>query len=112
MILASRGGKNSKEKSGPSARFGFDPNATAVPLDDFLADGQADPGAGIILLSVQALEESENALRVAALDANAVVANGEQPVRFFRACFDVNSRRRTSIELDGVTQKVFKQADE
>ena len=44
----------------------LDPDASAVPLDDLLADGQADAGAGVLVARVQALEDDEDPLRVLA----------------------------------------------
>ena len=33
-------------------RYGFDPDPATVMLDDFFADGQAHPGAGVLLPGV------------------------------------------------------------
>src|SRR5690606_23413819 len=55
----------------------LDPDAAVVALDDLLADGEADPGAGILPLAVQPLEHHEDALEVLRLDADAVVRDAE-----------------------------------
>ena len=57
----------------------LDPDPAAVALDDFLADRQADAGAGILVAGVQALEDQEDAFGVLRVDADAVVADGEEP---------------------------------
>lgn len=44
--------RSGEEKRRALARFGFDPNAPAMALDDFLAHCEANAGARIILLRV------------------------------------------------------------
>src|SRR5262249_28629011 len=73
-------------------RPGTDPDAAAVAVDDFLADREADAGARVLALVVQALEHHEDALEVLRLDADAVV-----PDRYFeffpaRRAGDVDAR--------------------
>jgi hypothetical protein len=44
-----------------------------MPLDDFFADGEADAGAFVFLLAMEALEDDEDALGVEGIDADPVV---------------------------------------
>ena len=68
-----------KRKVDPLPGLGFQPDPPAVALDDALAQGEADPGAGVLLLAVETLEDHEQALEVPGLDADAVVADLEGP---------------------------------
>src|SRR5512133_1719245 len=56
----------------PGRRGGFEPDAAAVELDDLLGQRQADAGACILGLAVQAIEDGEDLLRVVGSDADAV----------------------------------------
>src|SRR5687767_6518766 len=56
------------------------PDAAAVALDDALGHGEAGAGAGVLLAGVEALEDGEDAIGVAGLEADAVVLHGEEPV--------------------------------
>jgi hypothetical protein len=65
-----------KEREGEACALsgrGVHPDPSAVPLDDLLADGEADAGAGVLLARVQALEDDEDALGESRVDADAVV---------------------------------------
>lgn len=68
-------------KSGPLARFGFDPNPAAVALDDFFTEREADAGPGIFFAGVEALENQKDAIEIFCGDPDAVVPNGELPFR-------------------------------
>src|SRR5690606_20808247 len=57
------------------ARHRLQPEAAAMVFDDALADGKADAAARIFEPVVQALEDDEDALEEARLDADAVVLN-------------------------------------
>src|SRR6185503_2444023 len=94
------------------AGAGLDPDAPAVALDHFLADGEPDAGAGILALVEQPLEHHEDALEVLRLDADAVITNFKSPFlgRFFDA--DVNARHRVRPELERVADQVLQQLPE
>src|SRR5579884_527116 len=93
------------------ARLGLGPDAAAVALDDLAADGQADAGAGVLLLRVQPLEDDEDALQVLRVDADAVVTNPEQPLAAPRraAGADVDHRPGGAAELQRVADQVLEQ---
>src|ERR1051326_1129662 len=80
----------------------FHPDASAVALDNFLAEGQADAGARIVLAAVQALEDDEDAVEVFLFDADAVVPDGQVPVAAVARDAEMNLRRFAAAELDGV----------
>src|SRR5262245_33851197 len=61
------------------ARFGIQPDASSMTFDDFAADGQADAGAGILLLGMESLKDDEDAIEVLGLDTNPVVVDVEDP---------------------------------
>ena len=42
------------------ARFGLDPNASAVQFDGFLADGQANACTTVFVMSMQAAKDAED----------------------------------------------------
>src|SRR5205085_7031533 len=67
-------------KRGARADAGLRPDPAAMAFDGLLADGQADPGAGILCGRVRALEDVEDALGVGGIHADAVVAHAEEPV--------------------------------
>src|SRR2546430_15361336 len=72
--------RESELKRRALADAGLGPDTAAMAFDGLLADGQADPGAGILRGRVRALEDAEDALGVGGVHANAVVAHGEEPV--------------------------------
>ena len=59
----------------PPPASGLDPDPAAVALDDPLADREAHPRAAVLVLAVEALEDLEDALALARVDADAVVAH-------------------------------------
>src|SRR5882672_10274277 len=91
------------------ARRRFEPDAAAVAVDHLLADGEADAGAGVPALVVQALEHHEDALEILRLDADAVVLHGdlELVVPLDRGYMDAGLR--LAVELDGVADQVLHQ---
>src|ERR1035437_23795 len=70
-----RGWADREEKSGPRARFGFRPDAPAVPGDDAFDGGEADPRAFKFGLGVQPLEDAEQPPGIFSGEAGAVVAH-------------------------------------
>jgi hypothetical protein len=55
-------GREGEAKDRALVRGGFDPDPAAVVLDDALADGQADAGAGVFIAGIQPLENVEDSL--------------------------------------------------
>ena len=63
-------------------------------LDDLLADREPHAGALDLVLAVQALEQDEDALVVARVDARAVVAHRDLPLVAAADRLGVDARRR------------------
>src|ERR1700688_4251477 len=72
--------RDREAKRGSASRRRLDPNAPAVPFDDFLANGQTDTRAGILGLGMKPLKDHEDAVGVLLRDADAVIANRDLPV--------------------------------
>jgi hypothetical protein len=85
-------GREGKPEGRAMARRALDPDAAAVPLDDLLADGQTDAGARALLLQVQALEDSKDAVSELPRDADTVVVDGDQPRGIPRFGRDLDAR--------------------
>src|SRR5262245_28101136 len=66
-----RGGLDPEARS--LADFGLDRRVAAHPFHALPDDRQTDAGPGILLLLVEALEDAEDAVVVAGIDADAVV---------------------------------------
>ncbi len=80
----------------------FEPDATAVILDDLLARRQADAGARVFVPGVQALKEDEQFAALAGRDADAVIPDrdGDPSVRRRRG--EPDHGRFLGAELEGV----------
>src|SRR5258706_10384272 len=89
FITASIG--NAESESGAAARCGLQPNAAAVPLGNFFADSQANAGARILGLGMQALKNHEDALAMFGSYANAIVTHGNIPAACGSLGTNVNS---------------------
>ena len=89
-----------------------DPDPPAELVDDPLADGQADAGAGIVLLAVQALEGLEDAPRVVGVHADPVVAHREAPDAVVALGLDAHVWSPLPCELHRVADEVLKDAAE
>src|SRR3954451_2292338 len=69
------------------------PDAPAVELHDLAAQRQPDPGAAVLVPQVEPLEDDEDPLRVLRVDADAVVLDGDDPVRVVVLGPDPDERR-------------------
>src|ERR1035441_1380499 len=101
-----RGAGNCKVECGALAGLGLDPDRSAMPLDDFLADGQADARARIDLAGMQPLEDLEYPVKILRLDANPIIAHGEYPAPILLLSADMDARRRLAVKLEGVANEV------
>ena len=91
------------------SRFGFYPDSSAVSLNNFLAQRQANARSGIFLAGVQPLENHKYTLGILRLDANAVVFYDELPSMACMAGTDVDLRWKVAAELDGVAYEILEQ---
>src|SRR3989304_3432594 len=80
----------------------FHPNAAAVRLHHFLADGEAHTRAFILLAVVKALEYLEDLVVVLRIDADAVVPDREGEVAVLGAAADLDLRLRLIVVLDRI----------
>ena len=107
-------------KTRPFARDGFHPNPSAVAFDNLFADGQPDACAGILIASVQPLEDDKNSLEILRVDSNPVIAHTEVPnfagrrglgrcVVRFPLDRDMDFGRLLVAELDRIADQVLKQ---
>src|SRR6266568_2722364 len=93
---------------GARAGLGLDPDPPAVALDDLLADGEADAGAGVLGAGVQPLEDDEDPVHVLRIDADPIVPDGEQPFLAVGSGRDVDRRSHCGpAELDRVPDQVL-----
>src|SRR5687767_3252500 len=86
-----------------------EPDVAAVELDDLLAQGQADAGAGIRLLGVEPLEDHEDPVGVRRFDPDPVVGDPERPLPVGLFGADLDPGRGIAAELDGVPDDVLEQ---
>src|SRR5206468_7185881 len=93
-----------------SLRFG--PDAAALAFDDLLADSQDDAGSRVFLLDVQALEDDEDPRGVLGIEADAVVADGEDPLVAFAPGRDMDEGRGLAAELDRVADQILEDLPE
>ena len=66
-----------KKKVEPSPGVDSTRIRAAVPLDDLLDDGEADPGAAVLVVGVEAAEHLEDPVEVLGLDPDPVVRHRE-----------------------------------
>ena len=83
-----------------------------MSVDDAAADGEADTGAGVVALVMQALEHLEDPLEVARLDADAIVTYREMPVRPLAGRADVDAGRLRAAVLQRIADQVVEQLQE
>src|SRR4051794_20490286 len=88
-------------------RSALQPDAPAVAVHYALADGEADAGALVFLARVEALEDLEDAVRVARLDPDPVVADREAPPGALLLRVDLDARWLRATELQRVGQEVL-----
>ena len=101
------GRRQTKIKGGPLAGRRLQPDASAVPLHDFLTEGQPDAHAGILGAGVQPLEDTEDSPKVLPIDANAVVANGEAPMLAAALGAHMDAGLQLPAELQAITDEIL-----
>src|SRR5512139_952417 len=84
-----------------------EPDPAAVILDDLLAHRESDARTGVLVLRVQPLEDQEDPVGVAGIDADAVVGAGELPHLAVEPRPDVHVGRLLAPELDRVADEVL-----
>lgn len=84
-----------------------------MPFDDFLANSQADTGAGEFVASVKALEHAENTVEILRFDSQPIVLYRKQPFVVWLA--DRRNMHRGHagfLILDRVGHQVLEQLDQ
>src|SRR5579884_741120 len=90
-------------------RFGFHPDPAVIEVDDSLTDGQANAGTGILIAGMQTFEEAKNSLLILRLNADSVVADGEDPVSVMPVRANVDGRRALRAAVfDRVADQILK----
>src|ERR1700685_2773868 len=90
-------------KRGALAQLRLDRNASAVPLHDFLADGQPDTDSAGLFSFVRLLEHFENLREVLRVNSHSVVLNRKYPALFGSGGRDMHLGDSGSSVSDGVT---------
>ncbi len=78
-----------------------------MALNNLLAHCQADPGAVVFVPLVEALEDLEDLVAVAVLDADPVVADREAPLPLSRFGLHLHPGRAVAAEFDRVGNQVL-----
>ena len=66
-------------KRGALAGVRVHPDTSAMLFHDFLAERQADPGAGIVGGRMQTLKDDEDTVGILRIDPDTVIPHGEEP---------------------------------
>jgi hypothetical protein len=113
MVYRSFNGLQGEVEGRAPIGIGLDPYSAAVAFYDPLADGQPDARAGILVLSVQPLEDFEYAIIVAGINTYSVVMYAEDPfvLPWFARNVDYGGDARFP-ELDRVRNQVLNQLQE
>ena len=91
------------------ARLRFGPDAAAVALDNLFANGQADAGAGIFFLGMQALEDLKDAVGILRIKADAVIPDETSHSSPFLPGRKMNPGGLVVVKLDGVGDEILQQ---
>src|ERR1035438_8928198 len=100
--------RDCEAEGGSSPGLRFHPELSPVPLYDFLADREPNPGARVFRPGVQALKHLENAFGMPRVDSDAVILNRNYPIRAAVHRRNMDSRALfLSPELDGIGEQVL-----
>src|SRR2546427_1058003 len=94
--------REGKFESRTTALLRCDPYSSAILLDDFAADGQADSVARIFGAGVQPLKYDKDILAILRRNADAVVGNGEYPFVLLPLSGDLNLRSFWPAKFNGI----------
>jgi hypothetical protein len=92
--------------------LGGNPDPPTVPFDDLLADRQADARAGVLVARVEALEDPEDPILIVGGNADAVVADRDDPFGVTALRSQMDGGSGVAAELDCVADQVLEQVDE
>src|SRR5882762_2709627 len=96
-------------KRRPFSFLRLDPDSPAMPFDDLFADGKPDAGSGILVSSVQSLENDKDPVEILLGNADSIIAHRKMPAT--RLLLDTNADldRTFTAELDRIGNKVLKE---
>src|SRR5579872_353118 len=80
------------EKCRADSRLRLGPHAPAIPLDNMLANREPQTRSGILVVTMQALEQSKNAFCLVLLKPDTVVLHANDPVTVASFGSDVYAR--------------------
>src|ERR1043165_2064311 len=91
-----------------------------MAFHNFFADRKANPGPGILISPMQALENDKNAFKVLRLNPDAIIPDRKEPYIWLRQLgvwgrirhplsADFYPRRLLAAELHGVTEQILKE---
>src|SRR5690606_18622848 len=96
-----------QEEGRTPADFALGPYPAAHSRDGLSHQGEPDAGARIVLGTMQALENVEDAVMVLHVESDAVVTHPQQNPAVTRARTDLDARRGArAAELDGVLEQI------
>ena len=93
-------------KGAAYAGLRLDPDGSAMVLDDSATNGKSNSSSGIVVCIVEPLKHFEDAIGVSRIDADAIVADRDQPraVRSFGA--NAHAWRLSGAILDRIAHEV------
>src|SRR5262249_25347322 len=106
-LIANASLRNLEIESGAAARLALSPDPASHAFNRLAHDCQTDTGAPIVTVGFQAFEDLKDLLMMLHVEANAIIANPQQPIGLTRARshLDLWRRDRTG-EFDSIVQTV------
>lgn len=98
---------NGKKEGGALPELRLDPDMTAVALDDFLAQCQANTRARVAAARVQTLENDKNPFSILWGNAHAIIAHRKHPGAIAMLGPDMDDRRLRAAEFQRVAEEVL-----
>src|SRR5205085_5455865 len=96
-------------KRGAIAERGFHPYASSMEAHDLPANGQAHPVSGGLVARLEALENTEDLLRILRVDSDSVVLCGKHPFAAAAIDGDMDAGDVRAPKLDRVYQQILEQ---
>ena len=102
-------GRKGEVEARPLAELRLGPDAPPVPVDDSLANREADSRAGDISVSVESLEHSEDSLRISLIKSYTVVPDRKSPLVAISLGVKFNARAALRPEFQCVPNDILEQ---
>src|SRR5829696_4432294 len=104
--------RNRESERAAFAGLRLHPDPSAVPIDDLLADREADAGARVLGLRVEPLEHHEDPFGVLRIEADAIVRDREDGNVGAFLARHVDARRAFAPELHRIANEVLEELGE